>query len=299
MQKAKRNHWIAQSYLRAFAADGEHRRKIWRFSKDGSAPELKPIEKVAVRFHLYTPKQPDGTRDYTFEKKLADLENWFGDPLWSNLCHDMVDLKWEPLRKMVALLVAVMHLRNPVQYEQWKVAHKRIVDAYSAFPELPSAVEHRGTVYDLDKDSWPAYRDASEDDLKREWLKHVGQATWVAELLMKMRWAVVFSKEPVFITSDNPVTFLHPSLRFQGINNSETTLLLPLSPTRILHVDNRHGEPDGHYYPLKHSAAVTNLLLWRGANTHMFAHRDPDIICAELVSMAARRDRRRTDAFRC
>jgi len=61
VQKAKRNHWVAQSYLRAFAADGDRRQKIWRFSKEGGAPELKPIENVAVRFHLYAPKRADGS----------------------------------------------------------------------------------------------------------------------------------------------------------------------------------------------------------------------------------------------
>jgi hypothetical protein len=33
---------------------------------------------------------------------------------------------------------------------------------------------------------------------------------------MKMRWAVVFSEEPVFITSDNPVMIVHPSLKFRA-----------------------------------------------------------------------------------
>ena len=286
MQKAKRNHWVSQSYLRVFATDPVRREKIWRFGKSGGDPELKPIEKVAVKFHLYAPKDCKGRRDYSFERKLADLENWFGDPLWSKLCHDMVDLQWEPLRKIMALLVAVMHLRNPARFELWKLMHGRIVDAYSALPEPPCSFEHNGKVYELDAASWPAYRDASEDDLKKAWLREVGQAAWVAEILMKMRWAVVFSDEPVFITSDSPVTFLHPSLGFRGIKNPEATLIFPLSPTRVLHMDNRHSEPDGHYYPLKHPAAVTNHLLWRGANEHMFSHRDPDIVCAGLVSMA-------------
>jgi hypothetical protein len=283
MQKSKRNHWVSQSYLRAFAADPERREKIWRLSKNAGDAELKPIEKVAVKFHLYTPKGDDGERDYSFERKLADLENWFGDPLWSKLCNDVVDLQWEPLRKMVSLLVAVMHLRNPAQFEKWKAMHRQSVKALSALPEIPGAVEHKGKVYKLDKDTWPAYRDASENDLQRMWLKEVGQAVWVAEIMMKMRWAVLFSEEAVFITSDNPVTFLHPSLGFRGISNPETAVIFPLSPTRVLHMDNRHGEPDGEYCPLKHPASVTNGLLWRAANEHMFSHRDPNIVCAEML----------------
>ncbi|MDZ7768611.1 MAG: DUF4238 domain-containing protein [Woeseiaceae bacterium] len=89
-QKRKRNHWVPQSYLRAFAADPHHREKIWRFSKDAGEPERKPIKNVAMRFHLYAPIGADGRRDYSFEARLSELENIFGDPLWNQLCTDMV-----------------------------------------------------------------------------------------------------------------------------------------------------------------------------------------------------------------
>ena len=288
MQKRKRNHWVSQSYLRSFAADPDRREKIWRFSKVEGEPELKPIEKVAVKFYLYAPRNESGVRDYSFEEKLSELENWFGHELWSQLCQEMVDLQFQPLRRMVSLLVAVMYLRNPLQYDQWKAMHRQIADFIAASPEIPTSVEYKGRSYKIDPDSWPAYRDASEDDLKRSWLREVGNAACIAALIEKMRWAVVFSEEPLFVTSDNPISVLHPSLRFQGFNNPETSVLFPLSPTRYLHLDNRHSEPDGHYYPLKQPAANVNLLLWRSANEYMFAHRDPDAICAELVAEGER-----------
>ena len=76
-QTTKRCHLVPQSYLRTFAATPDTRQKIWRFSKTGGNPELKPIEKVAVKFHLYAPKGFDGRRDDWLEKKLAHLETWF------------------------------------------------------------------------------------------------------------------------------------------------------------------------------------------------------------------------------
>jgi hypothetical protein len=112
-QTTKRCHWVSQSYLRTFAADPDTRLKIWRFSKNGGDPELKPIEKVAVKFHLYAPKGPNGRRDDWLEKKLADLETFFGTSIWNAVCTDFLDLSWEPLRKMLALLVATTYLRNP------------------------------------------------------------------------------------------------------------------------------------------------------------------------------------------
>jgi Protein of unknown function (DUF4238) len=124
--------------------------------------------------------------------------------------------------------------------------------------------------------------------LKRAWGEHVSTAGWLAEMLMKMRWAVVFSEEPVFITSDNPVMIMHPSLKFRGLKNPETTVSFPLSPTRILFMDNRHGEPDSQYYPLRQDPGSLNGLIWRNAIEHMFAPRHPDIICADILADAER-----------
>jgi hypothetical protein len=287
-QTTKRCHWVSQSYLRTFAADPDTRQKIWRFSKNEGEPELKPIEKVAVKFHLYAPKGPDGRRDDWLEKKLADLETWFGTSIWKAVCTDFLDLSWKPLRKMLALLVATTYLRNPLQFEQTKNIHRQLVDLISSGPALPGTIAINGVVRPVNPDDWPAYRDASEDDLKRAWGEHVSTAGWLAEMLLKMRWAVVYSEEPVFITSDNPVMIVHPSLKFRGLKNPETTVTFPLSPTRILIMDNRHGEPDAQYYPLRQGSGNLNGLIWRNAIEHMFAPRRPDIICGEMLADAER-----------
>lgn len=84
-RKRRRNHWVPQSCLRGFATDAERREKIRRFGKSAGDPELKPIENVAVRFCLYAPEVAGGERDYSFEEKLARLERWFGEPIWSEL----------------------------------------------------------------------------------------------------------------------------------------------------------------------------------------------------------------------
>jgi hypothetical protein len=286
MQKMKRNHWVTQAYLRTFAADAERREKIWRFGKNEGDPELKPIEKVAVRFYLYAPATADGTRDYSFEQKLSDLEQWFGNPLWFNVCNEMVPLQWEPLRKMVSLLAAVMFLRNPAQLERTKSIHRKIVDAYSRLPEVPSTLEHKGKVYKLDIRKWPEYRNASEDDLKRHWISEISSAGWLATRFLKMRWAVVFSETPVFITTDHPVTIVHPSMRYRGLDHPETIVYFPLSPTRMLVMDNRHSEPDANYYPLKADPGSFNFILWHNAAEYMFSHRHPDLVCSEMLQEA-------------
>jgi hypothetical protein len=179
-----------------------------------------------------------------------------------------------------------MYLRNPLHLQQMHALHKRMVDLYSQFPELPDAVEIGGTTYELDKDSWPSYSNASEDDIKRMWLDNVGSATWLAEIFMGMRWAILLSDQPVFITTDNPVVTMHRSLQFCGIKDPDTSVVFPLSPTRLLHIDNRMSEPDGHYYPLQGSAGGLNMLLWRYAINAMFSPRHTDHVCAEMCADA-------------
>lgn len=125
-QLTKRCHWVSQSYLKAFSADAAGT-KIWRFSKEAGDPELKPIQKVAVKFHLYAPKGPDGRRNDALEHKLSELERWFAHPVWQTLCTGELDLTWEPVRKMLALIVATTYVRNPVQFDKWKQTHAQFV----------------------------------------------------------------------------------------------------------------------------------------------------------------------------
>lgn len=282
-QKKKENHWVSQSYLRGFAADTPERRKIWTLSKKTNGPQLRKIKKVAVSFYLYAPYDLDGLRDYRFEDKLASLENLFNPTFRALFATGFPDLCSDPIRKGLSLLTAVMYLRNPLQLAIVQNIHRTLVDWFSQGDELPDAVEINGRAIELDKSDWPTYRDADKDATKRMWLNNINSAVWLAKIMMEMRWAVLFSEKPVFITTDNPVIVMHPDLQFRGFNNPETTVFFPLSPTRVLVMDNRHYEPDGQYYPLKGSAAGLNLLFWREAIDSMFSPRHPDEVCSEMI----------------
>lgn len=284
-QTTKRCHWVPQSYLKAFAAD-EGRQRIWRFSKNSGEPQLKRISKVAVKLHLYSPKGADGRRNDDLEKKLADLENFFGDRMWHAVCNDFPDFGWDPLRKMVALLTAVTWLRTPRQFDHWKGFHQQLADFYAGMDRLPDAATVGGQFIRLDHSSWPAFRDATEDDMKAAWHDWLGGAAEIAKHLMKMRWAVLVSEAPVFVTSDNPVLVGDTLTPYRGLNHPDAMVTFPLSPTRVLMMDNRHDQPDARFYPLRHNPASTNGLIWRNAIEHMFSPRDPHLVCAEMVADA-------------
>jgi hypothetical protein len=179
-----------------------------------------------------------------------------------------------------------MFLRNPAVFEQVKQLHCDMVSFLAQAPSIPDTVWLEGREYSLEKHSWAAYRAADSEEIKRAWIRQISSAGWLAELLLEMRWSILITDTPRFITCDHPVIAIHPQLEFHGFRNPETTVLLPLSPTRILVMDNRHTEPANQYYPLKGSAGATNLLLWRGATEHMFCSRNPDEILLEICGNA-------------
>lgn len=152
---------------------------------------------------------------------------------------------------------------------------------------LPDKMTMGGKTFELDKDSWPAFRDANDDTVKRMWMEQLNEAAWLAELLLKMRMGILVSEKPTFITTDNPVTVLNTDLKFKGLRDPEALLMFPLSPTRLLFMDNRHSEPDGKFYEAADHAS-TNSLLWRNAIEFMFSHRDPHEVCFEISESAAR-----------
>ncbi len=282
----KNCHWVPQSYLRYFATPPENAEKIWRLSKTTLLAEQKPIKKVAVKFHLYSPLSEASRRDDRFEKKLADLEQWFSSPPWKALCSDFPDYSMSWYRKMISLLVATMHLRNPAVLDWTKGFHRSLIAGVPTDGLSPTHVTIGRTTAAISEETWAECIGADDEELKRAWISVVEKCSWFAEQLMGLRWAIVVSERPIFVTSDNPVAFHHPSLQFKGIRDSQTFVSFPLSPTRILMMDHRHDQPSGRYYSLSHSGASTNTLTWRNSIEHMFSSRHPEEVCQEMVDDA-------------
>lgn len=289
MSKRKRNHWISQSYLRPFAIDPSAKkeaRKVWVFRKTGGEPGLKPIENVAVKFYLYAPKI-SRERDYSAEVKLGGHEQLFGLPFWHHIATDFVDLRVPATRKGLALIVALSYLRNPKRLSQVAELHTRLVSAFSSDSTLPStAVIIDGKSIELDHSDWPEFSQGGEDWLKRFWLSRIDGAHSLARIFLEMRWSIQVTDRPAFITSDDPVTAIHKDLKFRGFRNPGTSVLFPLSPTRVLHLDWRHDQEDGCYYQGEDLFPATNLLIWKNSIDCMLSGRPPDEVCAEMVEHA-------------
>lgn len=246
---------------------------------------MRRLDKVAVKNHLYVITGKEGQRDDTQEKRFSELEQFFSSKPWRMLQTGFVDLSDQTTRKMIALLAATMFVRNPSHLNILKDIHHSFVEIFSGPFGPPDVFIMGGKRIELDHSSWPEHANATENDLKRNWFDVMNSCGDVAQMFLEMRWAMVASERPIFITSDNPINFLHPDLRFRGIQNPETSVIFPISPTRVLCMDHQYGEPNNEYYTAQHYGAATNLLVWRNALEYMFSPRHLNEVCQEILEL--------------
>lgn len=277
-QITRESHWVSQGYLKRWAYD-PLRAKIWRTNTETGKIESKPIRKVSVRNHLYAPKGADGCRSDPLEKKLSEIERWFGEPIWDHVCNGSLDLTNRHMRMMLSLLAATSFLRTPKHFEQWKTVHHNLisfVERARLANGLPDFVTINGQKHGLDSESWNSFSSMTEDQLKKDWSEWVGEAAAFANDLMELRWSMLISEKPDFITSDHPVIITDHEGKFKGLANTNTQVIFPLCPTRILMMDHKRHEQEGAFYGLEDGGSAVNAHIWRHAIRDVFTHRRPN-----------------------
>jgi len=106
----------------------------------------------------------------------------------------------------------------------------------------------------------------------------------IAERLTQKRWCTLLAEDDAFVTSDRPVSVMHRSREVVGVGTSGSIVIFPLTPRRLLVMDDRHEEPPNHYYPLNEDAIGSlNELIWRNGRLLLTGRPIPDVL-AELVS---------------
>ena len=69
-----------------------------------------------------------------------------------------------------------------------------------------------------------------------------------------------------------------------GFKEKGTALKLPISPTRVLVLDDLYDEPSSQYYPTSENTAVEiNTLSWINTHRFMISHRDTDEVIKEII----------------
>ena len=297
MNRKRRQHWVPRFYLKYFATSETRETtepQVWILSKDEGDPLRVNTNKIANQRYLYSPRTRTLEASSSIEDDLAGYESVIGQ-VWPLLASDFVDLDQdESLRKGLALFVSLLYLRHPRRLTEVDDIHAQLVAFYDALPKdqhgrpAVDEVGYKGTVQPFDNSDWHRFKACGPEEKKRLFVQGIKQnATFLAELLLKKRWSVVFSEQPVFITTDNPVSLVHQTRDVFGFSTPGTVISFPLSPTRVLMMDDRHDQPKGRYYPLSESGpGPANMTAWRNCDRFLISPRHPDLVCAEMLAWA-------------
>lgn len=293
----KNQHFVPRFYLRHFATPETRataEAQIWVFSNQESDGDehLTNIKNVCARRYLYSPMDESGQRVWALEEKLAELEAHLAS-LWPVLAVELMDFGQDDIRKLLALFVSVMHLRTPEGLRAVEDIHRRLVSLCETAPKRPDAtpnveiVDEAGEARPLDTRGWEQYRIADVNDHRRFFAKMIqAEAVPIAECLVRKRWCTLVADEDAFVTSDRPVSVQHPSREIFGIGTVGSIVMFPLTPRRLLVMDDRHEEPPNQYYPLSGEAVgPLNGLIWRNGRLLLTGRPIPDVL-AELASSA-------------
>lgn len=295
--KPERQHWVPLFYLRYFATPETRESdnpQGWFFSKHEGDPGIVNLRKICAQRHLYSPKNIEGKRDWKTEDKLQHLEDLMAS-IWPLLANGFVDFEQnKSLRKGLALFISTLLLRHPSNTKEIKELHGKLTEFYETLPKdtagnpYISEVIHKGKVISFDNSGYEEYKKCGKNEFQRMFIDSLhSNAVPFAEILMEKRWSVIFCDKPLFITTDKPVVIENTERQKFGLKTKGTIITFPLSPTRILVMDDRHDQPNGRYYPLgDHGPGPINLALWRCAENFMISPRHTDDVCAEMVLWA-------------
>lgn len=295
---SKHQHWVPQFYLRYFATPESRDSKtpqVWIFSKnpeDGDE-KLTSVRNVCGKRYLYSPKQLDGTRSWALDDQLNDVETLLGR-IWPILATDFVDLSDEHIRKALSLFVAITHMRHPDMRYAIEGIQGNLVEVYETVPlhsdgtPMVESVKYQGKYYKFDTTDWHEYKNQGKDEYDRAFADLVQSETGrMAKHLLKKRWSVLLSQREVFVTSDKPVGLQHLIRDRYGYGTNGTIITFPLSPSRLLVMDDLDSEPANQYYPLiEETTGAVNMTIWQRAQRFLITERPVPEVLMEFDALS-------------
>jgi len=292
--RPKHQHWVPQFYLNYFATPNSRQTdqpQVWIFSKHHGDPieKLTNVRNVCGKRYLYSPLDEDGERNWDLEEQLGNLESTLAQ-VWPMLADGDVDLENTTIRMGVSLFAAVMYIRNPEVRREVEEIHKVLLRFFESMPTnrdgipLVKSIEHKGRVQQFDPSGWHDYRTWGKNEHDRFFTDTVwSEAMYIAQLLMKKRWSVVCSDHDAFITSDRPVSLHHEELEVVGFGTSGVSIMFPLSPRRMLVMDDLYEEPANHYWHLRGNIAAFNFNVWRKSSRFLITGRPVGEVLYEIL----------------
>lgn len=290
----KNQHWVPRFYLKHFATPetrNQRNPKVWIFDKEtDSPPRLVDIKTQCAKRYLYSPIEDNGERNLFLEKKLGRLEGVLA-PKWFSIANDCLYIsKDDPLRKGISLFVSAMILRNPDTRIELENSYQKILNLVHEESDIDEiqAIEINGKKHDFNLDDWDRFVNRTPNDHHKFFTEYVfSNIRKIAEQLLEKRWSIIFSDKPRFVTSDKPASINHLTKEKFGVDFGLGTkgsfVIFPISPHRLLVMDDRHEEPEWQYYaPDDNRFGFYNFLIWKNSRKLMLSSRDINEVLREI-----------------
>ena len=293
MPHPKNQHWLPQFYLRKFAVPGfrdKKNAKIWVMDIEDGNPQPDKVNEVACSDFLYSHLNSDGSRCFRVEKKLAKLETQISQ-LYPRMAEGYPDLHESlGIKKFFALFITTLMLRHPDYELTTKNLHGKMVDLCEQQPKdekghpILSFITEKDEKIPFDTTDYEKYRSADENEIKKMFASQIlPSALDLAEIIFKKQWSIYCCEKPVFFTSDKPVVQIHPERKTFGVGTPGVEIFFPISPYRMLRMNDRVGEaPDGFYNFLEAGAAGFNCYTMGDATRFLISHEHFDTRLIEV-----------------
>jgi len=280
----RNQHWVPQFYLKYFAtADTRDsgRPQIWAFPITEGDEFRTSVRNVAARRDLYGFCSPQ------VDQRLSELEGMLGR-FWPTISNEQypIDLGF---KQGISLFIATLYMRHPAQLERQR---RFVASAAKALDQGPRDEQGRtlidrfsirGTQYKVKPAELDIYRTMGDQEIQASWGELIlSESGALARELVDRPWMVLVTEQRAFITTDYPVALFNPTRRDAPILHPDTTIYLPMSPTKLVVIndDQRPGEivqiaPGGE--------TVFNHIIFCSAYQHLFSSGKPIDVLKQVV----------------
>ena len=206
----ERQHFVPQFYLRQWV--GVDGKGIWAYPLDGSKPFETSPKAVAAERAIYRSPQSGDLKDFDTERSPYKFESVYA-PVWPSVFERAAALR---TRRNLARFVALMVLRHPDSRSLSKTAAEIVCGR------------------DVVRSSKDLMRHAFIDNMR-------GNTEWFTDIFMRLKWGVICTEAPFFVTSDTPVVLWRGTASTEtfGFGTPGTEISFPISPTRLLLLSDR------------------------------------------------------------
>lgn len=220
MNNPKNHHYVPRMYLEHFSGN-QPKGQVWVYNLEKDSPFSSSPEETGKIGYYYAKKNSDGSRDFSIERYLSQIEGAskkIYDKLLSGQALGISE------RVIFSRFVAAGYLRSPYIRRRYAQTIANAVDILAQ-----TISQDSGEVLDVQKKNGAIIISKEQTFSLFKYIRHL------SDTIFKTFWTVLIPKNGYFITSDSPVCAINAN----GIHDFHGSLegyaiSFPLTPKHLL-----------------------------------------------------------------